>query len=64
MRTLTHIFRTLRSPKKILQALSYITKDEDFWDAYADDGNLEIAAVGRTNFLFVVFQKRENDGTP
>ena len=37
MRLSSYILRALRSPRKILQSLSYITNDEVYWDAYVQD---------------------------
>ena len=37
MRPLTYILRALRSPRKIIQSLSYVINDEVYWDAYVRD---------------------------
>ena len=37
MRLSTYILRVLRSPRKIIQSLSYVINDEFYWDAYVRD---------------------------
>ena len=37
MRKTSYILRALRSPRKILQSLTYVVNDELYWDAYVQD---------------------------